>query len=69
MNSPHAISRIHADQTGSLTSFKRALAAALIACSLLFTLGGPTLSAQQGPAEKGPGSVLCRYVPQLCGGW
>ena len=69
MNSPHAISRIHTDQTGPLASFRRALAATLIACTLLFALGGPTVSAQVGPAEKGPGSTLCKFFPQLCGGW
>lgn len=69
MNSRHTVSRSHSDQTNSASSFKSALAAALIACSLLFTLGGPALTAQQGPAEKGPGSALCRYIPQLCGGW
>ncbi|MBD2761598.1 hypothetical protein IEE91_02745 [Kocuria sp. cx-455] len=69
MNSPHTISPRHTDQTGAAKSFKQALAATLIACSLLFTVGGPALTAQQGPAEKGPGSALCRYIPQLCGGW
>lgn len=69
MNSPHAESSILTSQPRQITPFKKALFATFVTCSLLFTLNGSVLTAQQGPAEKGPGSTLCKYIPQLCGGW
>lgn len=64
----HLNSHSHSRSTIRTGAFQRALATALVASSMFIAFQSPILTAHQGPSDRGIGTALCRYVPQLCGG-
>lgn len=67
MNTPRIVSPTEAPPASHRRPFASAVAAALVASSLVFSVAGPAMLANHGPSEKGPSSAVCRFWPRLCG--
>ena len=69
MNTPHITPPTGTTRTPHRRPLTQAVAAALVTCSLMFSIAGPSMLAHSGASEKGPTSVMCRYWPRMCGAW
>ena len=67
MNTPPITSPTGTKRTPHRRPLTQAVAAALVTCSLMFSVAGPSLAAHSSLSDKGPTSALCRVWPRMCG--